>query len=98
MYIENAYELLDSPGEWYLNPTAGVLSYIPLAGQNMSSVAADLPVLQSLVDIGGTYDAPAHHISFSGVTFAGTSWLGPSSGQGYADQQTGAYIGGNSSW
>ena len=33
----------------------------------MSSVGVELPVLQSLVDIGGTYDAPAHHISFSGV-------------------------------
>ena len=49
-------------------------------------------MLQSLVDVGGTYDAPAHHISFSGITFTGTSWLGPSSNQGFADQQTGAYI------
>ncbi len=59
-------------------------------------MSVDLPVLQSLVDIGGTYDAPAHHISFSGVTFTGTSWLGPSSNQGFADQQTGAYISGPS--
>src|SRR6185312_13851326 len=27
-----------------------------------------------------------------------TSWLGPSSSQGYVDQQTGAYISGNWSW
>ena len=58
----------------------------------MSSVSVELPVLQSLVNVGGTYDAPAHHISFSGITFTGTSWLGASSNQGYADQQTGAYI------
>ena len=98
MYLENAYEFLDSPGEWYLNPGTGALSYIPLSGQNMSSVDVELPVLQSLVDVGGTYDAPAHNISFSGITFTGTSWLGPSSNQGYADQQTGAYIAGNWSW
>jgi hypothetical protein len=98
LYIENALEFLDSSGEWYLNPGTGILSYIPLAGQNMSTVTVELPVLQSLVNIGGTYAAPAHHISFSGITFSGTSWLGPSSNQGFVDQQTGAYIAGTWSW
>ncbi len=55
-------------------------------------------MLQSLVDIGGTYDAPAHHISFSGITFSGTSWLGPSGNQGYAEQQTGTYLAGTWNW
>ncbi|MGN9908781.1 RICIN domain-containing protein [Phytohabitans sp. LJ34] len=98
LYLANAYEFLDSAGEWYLNPGTGVLSYIPRAGQNMSTASVELPALQSLVNIGGTYDAPAHHITFTGVTFTGTSWLGPSSNQGYIDQQTGAYIAGNWSW
>ena len=97
-YLANAQEFLDSPGEWYLNPTAGALYYIPLAGQNMSTVNVELPTLQSLVNVGGTYGAPAHHIRFSGITFTGTSWLGPSSNQGFADQQTGAYAAGNWSW
>ncbi|MEV4492538.1 ricin-type beta-trefoil lectin domain protein [Micromonospora coxensis] len=91
-YLTNAYEFLDSPGEWYLDPGNGQLNYIPLAGQNMSTVSVELPQLQSLVNVGGTYDAPAHHISFSGITFTGTSWLGPSSSNGFADQQTGAHI------
>lgn len=39
----------------------------------------ELPTSDSLVDIGGTYHAPAHHISFSGITFSGTSWRGPGS-------------------
>ncbi|GAA0553335.1 RICIN domain-containing protein [Paractinoplanes ferrugineus] len=98
LYLTNAYEFLDAPGEWYLNPGTGALSYIPLAGQNMSTVSVELPTLQSLVQIGGTYDAPAHHLTFSGITFTGTSWLGPSGNQGYADQQTGAYLTGNWNW
>jgi hypothetical protein len=98
LYLSNAYEFLDSPGEWYLDPATGALSYIPLAGQSMSTAAVELPTLQSLVEVGGTYAAPAHHITFSGITFTGTSWLGPSSNQGYADQQTGAYISGNWNW
>jgi hypothetical protein len=97
LYIENAYEFLDSAGEWYLNTATGALYYIPRSGENMSSASVELPALPSLVQIGGTYDAPAHHVSFSGITFTGTSWL-PGSGQGYADQQTGSYIYGNWPW
>ena len=94
MYLENAYEFLDSPGEWYLNPSTGTLSYIPPSGQSVSSADVELPLVQSLVDIGGTYATPVHDLTFSGITFTGTSWLGPSSSQGFADQQTGAYISG----
>ncbi|MEV0157318.1 ricin-type beta-trefoil lectin domain protein [Micromonospora sp. NPDC050686] len=98
LYLTNAYEFLDAPGEWYLDPGTGALSYIPLAGQNMSNVRVELPTLQSLIQIGGTYDAPAHHVTLTGITFTGTSWLGASSNQGYVDQQTGAYIYGNWTW
>ncbi|WP_433731975.1 ricin-type beta-trefoil lectin domain protein [Actinoplanes sp. CA-051413] len=98
MYLTNAYEFLDSPNEWYLNSGTGTLYYAPPAGQNMSNLSVELPTLQSLVNIGGTYDAPAHHVTFNGITFTGTSWLGASSNQGYADQQTGAYMSGNWNW
>ncbi|QFZ20926.1 RICIN domain-containing protein [Saccharothrix syringae] len=98
LYLANAYEFLDSPGEWHLDPGTGALSYIPPAGQDVRTAGVELPVLQSLVDVGGTYDAPAHHISFSGITFTGTTWLGPSGDQGYADQQTGAYLAGTWNW
>ncbi|MDX8051793.1 RICIN domain-containing protein [Lentzea sp. BCCO 10_0798] len=98
LYLANAYEFLDAQGEWYINPGAGALYYIPLAGQNMSNVSVELPVMQSLVNVGGTYDAPARNITFSGITFTGTSWLGPSGNQGFADQQTGAYMAGNQNW
>jgi hypothetical protein len=98
MYLQNAIEFLDAAGEWYLEPASGVLSYIPLSGQTMSNVDVELPLVQSLVNIGGSYASPAHDLTFTGITFTGTSWLGPSSNQGFADQQTGAYISGNWAW
>ncbi|CAL9437388.1 hypothetical protein SUDANB95_02160 [Actinosynnema sp. ALI-1.44] len=97
-HLANAYEFLDSPGEWYVRPSAGHLFYIPRAGQDVNAAKVELPTLQSLVQVGGTYAAPAHHITFSGITFTGTSWLGPSSDQGFVDQQTGAYMTGNWNW
>jgi hypothetical protein len=92
MYLTNAREFLDSAGEWYLDTAAGNLYYKPLAGQDMATADVELPRLESLLRVGGTYAAPAHNISFTGLQFANTSWLQPSTSQGYADQQTGAYI------
>src|SRR4051812_32685137 len=71
MYVENGYEFLDAPGEWYLDPGTGTLSYIPRPGESMGSADVELPTLGSLVDVGGTYDAPAHDLTFSGVEFTG---------------------------
>ena len=34
-YIENAFELLDQPGEWYLDPRARMVFYIPRPGEDM---------------------------------------------------------------
>ncbi len=35
-YVENARELLDSSGEWYLDRSSGVVSYWPLPGEDMT--------------------------------------------------------------
>ncbi|MCX5269460.1 DUF1349 domain-containing protein [Streptomyces sp. NBC_00199] len=91
LYIENAYELLDTAGEWYLDTPTGTLYYKPLPGQSMSTADVEVPKLQSLISVGGTYSAPATHIAFSGLQFSGTSWLDPTT-DGYASQQTGAYL------
>ncbi|MFF7472311.1 DUF1349 domain-containing protein [Streptomyces sp. NPDC008092] len=93
LYIENAYEFLDAAGEWYLDTGTGTLYYKPLPGQDMSTADVEVPELQSLVDVGGSYGSPATHITFSGLQFSGTSWLRPSA-DGYASQQTGAYLSG----
>jgi len=95
LYLVNAREFLDSAGEWYLDTAAGVLYYKPPAGQNLATADVELPRQESLLRVGGTYAAPAHNLSFTGLQFANTSWLQPSTNQGYADQQTGAYISGN---
>ncbi|WP_405564723.1 right-handed parallel beta-helix repeat-containing protein [Streptomyces phaeochromogenes] len=95
LYIENAYEFLDSAGEWYLNTRTGTLYYKPLPGQDMSTADVEMPRLESLLSVGGTYETPATHITFSGLQFSHTSWLQPSTGQGYANQQTGAFVHGD---
>lgn len=90
-YLENSLAFLDEAGEWYLDPAAGKVYYKPADGVDPDDLAVELPRLESLVSVGGTYDDPVTGLVFDGIEFTGTSWLGPSR-DGYAIQQNGAYI------
>ena len=52
IYAENDLTLLDKPGEWYQDVTAGALYYIPLSGQDLTKADVELPQLQLLLAIG----------------------------------------------
>ncbi len=87
-YVENAYELLDEPGEWYLDRTTDTFYYKPRPGETMSTATVVAPVVEELVRIEGTtLDTPVDGIHFEGLTFSYTTWLRPSSDLGHADAQ-----------
>ncbi|SCV50440.1 uncharacterized protein FFB14_11436 [Fusarium fujikuroi] len=92
VWIQNAYDLFSDGGQFFLDTDANTVYYKPLDGQDMSQVEAYLGIQEALVVVGGTYDDPAHDITFSGINFAHTTWLRPGQGYGYADQQTGGYM------
>ncbi len=94
MYLENSLAFLTQAGQWYLDSATGKLYYEAPAGQTMKGVDVELPRLQSLVDISGSYAHPVQGLRFKGIEFTGTTWLGPSTDQGYADQQSGTFISG----
>ena len=85
-YIDNAFELLDEPGEWYLDKPAHVVYYVPRPGENLETASVVAPVLETLVEVRGTLDDPVHNIRFEGVTFADATWLSPNR-QGHIDEQ-----------
>ena len=89
-WLENAYELLDAPGEWYLDKSTGDLYYKPKPGQNLDT--ATIPLVQDLVNLTGTITDPVHDISFSGITFSYSTWLAPSSDDGLVEGQAGFRI------
>lgn len=76
--IENALELLDTPGEWYLDQTTGDVYYYPLPEENMTTAEVIAPQLDTLLEIRGTLEQPVHHVAFHGLTFQHGSWLRPS--------------------
>lgn len=85
-YVENAIELLDEPGEWYLDRTSKTFYYIPRDGEDMAKAKAVAASLDTLVEIRGSLDKPAHHIRFESITFADATWLRPNT-DGHSDVQ-----------
>ena len=51
--VENVYEALDAPGEWYLDRVSGVLSYMPMADEDMSKAQVIAPLATSLLTFNG---------------------------------------------
>ncbi|MDD1059963.1 ricin-type beta-trefoil lectin domain protein [Streptomyces cocklensis] len=93
LQLENSYSFLNTTGQWYLDPQAGQLYY--KAPSNWSPTAHDieLPRLTSLLQISGSYTNPVHDITVKDIAFQHTTWLQPSTSTGYADQQSGAFLG-----
>ena len=95
LFLVNALAFLREPGQWYVDPKAGLLYYKPLPGEDMRRAEVVMPILERLVSIGGGYDRPVRDLQFRHLAFRHTSWLQPSGSQGYASQQSGAYLAGD---
>lgn len=97
-WIENAYELLDSAGEWYLDRSTNALYYIPRPGESMTTSQFVVGKTVRLLDGSGTGATPLHNVQFDGITFAHDSWVEPNTELGYPDFQGGAVHRGAGTW
>jgi len=78
-WYENAYELLDNPGEWYINAHDGYLYYMPRPFENPETMVATVPVGERIVNLyGASAENVIHNIVFDNVEFAYTTWMLPS--------------------
>lgn len=90
-YLTNAIELLDEPGEWYLDITHQKLYYWPRKNEDLVTASVTAPVLETLVRIEGTIDHPVANIRFNNISFQHTGWLRPSH-YGHVPHQAGMYM------
>ena len=90
-YLTNARELLDTPGEWYLDTKEQRLYYMPLPGEDMRTAEVEVPALETLLKVEGTPDEPVSYVTFKGITFRHATWLRPSI-MGHAPLQAGMYM------
>ncbi|MFJ5302510.1 right-handed parallel beta-helix repeat-containing protein [Streptomyces sp. NPDC088350] len=97
-YIENAYELLDQPGEWYLDKAARKVYYLPRKGENLTRADVEAAAAEKLIDGRGTADAPVHDVAFRGLQFSYATWLTPSQPEGFSEIQAGYTVTGAQGW
>lgn len=69
-YIENVFEELDAPGEWYLDRNEGILYLMPEEGVSLDDALIEVPILKRVVEFKGTQKNPVGHITLSGFRFA----------------------------
>jgi len=92
-FVENAFEVLDTPGEWYLDRSAHTVYYMPRPGENLRTADVEVPVLQQLITA-----SDLHNVSFRGIQYSYATWLTPSSPEGFSEIQAGYTNTGADGW
>ena len=73
--LYNAFEFVNSPGQFYFDKTDHKIYYYPLQGEDMSSADAEAPIAESLIQISGeSTNSRVKNLSFRGITFAHTDY------------------------
>lgn len=71
--VENIFEELDAPGEWFYDTADGLLYYYPLPGEDPAGALFEAARLKHLVELRGTSQNPVRNVSIVGVEFCGTA-------------------------
>jgi hypothetical protein len=71
-FIENVFEELDAPGEWFLDRNKSILYYYPEAGVDLRTALIEVPLLEHAIEFKGTQIDPVEHISLRGFRIAQT--------------------------
>ncbi|WP_169239372.1 right-handed parallel beta-helix repeat-containing protein [Candidatus Roseilinea sp. NK_OTU-006] len=75
-YVDNVFEALTEPGEWYLDRATGRLYYMPLPGERIETVEAYAPAMEQLLKLDGDPDHGRYveFLRFQGITFEHADW------------------------
>lgn len=75
-YVENVFDALTEPGEWYLDGEAGKVYYVPRAGETLENTTIVAPQVWQLLRISGDLDGgkPVTDLRFQGLTFEHADW------------------------
>lgn len=68
-FVENIFEELDAPGEWFQDTRTNILYFYPPKGVDLQSAKLESVRLRHLVDFAGTKEHPVKSVSLRGMTF-----------------------------
>lgn len=72
-FIENIFEELDSPGEWYLDRDDGVIYYMPEIGVDLEDALVEVAILDTLIQFESSQKNPSTNVVLEGLTFSHTA-------------------------
>ncbi|WP_228714459.1 right-handed parallel beta-helix repeat-containing protein [Posidoniimonas corsicana] len=64
--VENIFEELDAPGEWFHDATNRILYYMPIDGESPEESVVEVVRLPRVIDIRGSLEEPVHNITLEG--------------------------------
>jgi hypothetical protein len=80
-FVENAFELLGTPGEWYFDRPAHRIYYTPRPGEDLATADVEAAVAQAFIAGIGSADQPITGLVFKGIRFEYTTCLDPIRGE-----------------
>ncbi|MGA7341752.1 MAG: right-handed parallel beta-helix repeat-containing protein [Terracidiphilus sp.] len=72
VFVENIFEELDAPGEWFLDEHSSTLYFYPPAGLDLDRAAVDVVRLTNLITIGDASSPHLRNLTLAGLTFRHT--------------------------
>ena len=70
--VENIFEELDAPGEWFYDSKTSTLYYYPYNDEDVNKVTFETAQLKHLLEFRGTLEKPVKNIFFEGIHFTQT--------------------------
>jgi hypothetical protein len=70
--VENIFEELNAPGEWFYDAGKSTLYYYPLEGEDVKTALFESPQIKHLIELRGSEDNPVRNISIEGVDLTQT--------------------------
>jgi len=68
-FVENIFEELDAPGEWFHDAKTQTLYCCPAEGVDLQSATIEITRLRHLVEFSGSQDRAVRHVQLQGLTF-----------------------------
>jgi hypothetical protein len=73
-YVENVFEELDSPGEWFYNARSSTLYFYPPKGTDLGRAALEVSGATRLFDLEGSDKDPVRHVRITGLSLLHTGY------------------------
>jgi len=68
-FVENIFEELDAPGEWFHDAKTQTLYFYPAEGLDLKAATYEATRLDHLVELQGSRERPVRHIAIRGLAF-----------------------------